>query len=235
MRIVAISDTHNQHYRFTESIPECDILIHAGDFTGRGTELECITFMQWFNSLAQAKHKVFIAGNHDKWMQKSGFRQKNLELLGLNKIQYLMDSSIEIQGVQIYGTPWTPFFYDWAFQGLEMKEFLGYDYEGGPGRYAVSEPNYPLLSEVYGKIPKADIVICHGPPSKTTICNADDSRPCGSDELYLALIQTQPKYCISGHIHEGYGKDTIGNTICYNVSSLGRDYRTPNPITTFEF
>jgi predicted phosphodiesterase len=35
MKICAISDTHNQHSEL--KIPECDILIHAGDFTNNGT------------------------------------------------------------------------------------------------------------------------------------------------------------------------------------------------------
>ena len=45
VKIVCISDTHNQHKQV--EIPECDILIHAGDFTGRGTEHEIQDFAQW--------------------------------------------------------------------------------------------------------------------------------------------------------------------------------------------
>lgn len=34
MKLVVISDTHGQHDKLT--IPECDVLIHCGDFTPDG-------------------------------------------------------------------------------------------------------------------------------------------------------------------------------------------------------
>ena len=46
MKIVAFSDTHNLH-RQTQ-IPEGDILIHAGDFTDRGTLDEVHDFLDYF-------------------------------------------------------------------------------------------------------------------------------------------------------------------------------------------
>ena len=62
VRVVCISDTHN---RFRElSIPDGDILIHAGDITRRGYLAELKDFNDWLLSLPH-KHKVVIAGNHE--------------------------------------------------------------------------------------------------------------------------------------------------------------------------
>lgn len=47
MKIVHISDTHSQHRQLTR-LPDADILVHSGDFTMNGSELEAIDFMNWF-------------------------------------------------------------------------------------------------------------------------------------------------------------------------------------------
>ena len=61
-RIVCISDTHNRFRELT--IPEGDILIHAGDITSRGYVAELKDFNEWLITLPH-EHKVVIAGNHE--------------------------------------------------------------------------------------------------------------------------------------------------------------------------
>jgi predicted phosphodiesterase len=46
MRIVAISDTHNRHEAI--AVEPCDLLLHAGDVTARGTLAELAAFLAWF-------------------------------------------------------------------------------------------------------------------------------------------------------------------------------------------
>lgn len=46
MRIVLISDTHNQHEGL--ALPPGDTLIHAGDISGCGNAQEVRSFEQWF-------------------------------------------------------------------------------------------------------------------------------------------------------------------------------------------
>ena len=45
IRIVVISDTHTKHYKMT--IPDGDILIHAGDFTYGGKTAEIRGFIDF--------------------------------------------------------------------------------------------------------------------------------------------------------------------------------------------
>jgi 3',5'-cyclic AMP phosphodiesterase CpdA len=68
MKIVCISDLHNYFDKL--EIPECDILICAGDLTGLGTMREIIAFNNWISNIKQAKHRIVIAGNHDWLFQK---------------------------------------------------------------------------------------------------------------------------------------------------------------------
>ena len=102
MRITFISDTHGQHAKL--QIPEdTDILVHAGDVSGRGQLSEVKDFVDWFTELP-FRHKIFIAGNHDFLMEKNpgAFR----ELLN-DKIIYLENEAVEVEGIRFWGSPVT--------------------------------------------------------------------------------------------------------------------------------
>jgi Icc-related predicted phosphoesterase len=62
MKLVCISDTHNQHNRI--KLPDGDVLVHAGDFTNAGTKKEAFDFIEWF-ACQPHQHKVLVHGNHD--------------------------------------------------------------------------------------------------------------------------------------------------------------------------
>jgi 3',5'-cyclic AMP phosphodiesterase CpdA len=71
VRIVAISDTHYDHYKIDISKwPSADIFIHAGDFTITSTRQEFADFRQFLSKLPY-KHKIVIAGNHDFGLEAS--------------------------------------------------------------------------------------------------------------------------------------------------------------------
>ena len=50
------------------SIPDGDVLIHAGDFCSEGESVEARSFGEFFRSLPH-RHKVVIAGNHDRCLE----------------------------------------------------------------------------------------------------------------------------------------------------------------------
>lgn len=140
MRLVCISDTHNTHK--TLNIPRGDILIHAGDATGQGTSLEVNRFLAWFSTRPH-RHKILVAGNHDWLFQHDP--DGAAQLLRANPgITYLQDSGVEIEGVKFWGSPWQPWFCDWAFN---------------------LPRNGPALRQVWNKIPlDTEVLITHGPP-----------------------------------------------------------------------
>ena len=133
MKIVFISDTHGKHEILTSKaynniLGEGDILVHAGDCTNVGKTHEIKQFLDWFSD-TPFKHKVFIAGNHD-W----GF-ETNHDIAPEYKekgVHYLFDNMVEIDGVKIYGSPWQPEFYDWAFN-LPRGEKLAEKWAQIPG------------------------------------------------------------------------------------------------------
>lgn len=202
-KIVLISDTHNLHSKIT--IPECDILIHAGDATGRGTLQEVSSFLYWL-SQQPAKHKVAIPGNHDWLFDTDPFMAKNL-LSQYSDIVMLNDELKEVMGLKIYGSPVTPRFFDWAFNADEDD-----------------------LYETWSKIPDGiDILVTHGPP-KGVLDITQDGDSVGCPILAAEIMyRIKPKYHIFGHIHEGYGQQKIEGITYINASTCNRKYQPVNP------
>ena len=177
-KIVCLSDTHNCSEQII--VPDGDILIHAGDATIRGTIDEIILFNEWFANLPHT-YKVFVAGNHDWLFETNNSYARN----SLDKsIIYLQDSWVEIGGLKIYGSPWQPRFFDWAFNLMRGAE----------------------LAEKWKLIPDdTDILITHGPPFGIL-----DDVPrqyfienTGCEELRKRVETIKPKLHIFGHIHGG--------------------------------
>ena len=87
-----VADTHCKHRELT--LPECDVLIHCGDFCSFEQEdqktLDDVDV--WFAE-APAKHVVCVGGNHDFLLQSREFRFAHATLLE--------DSLVEIDGLQM--------------------------------------------------------------------------------------------------------------------------------------
>ena len=72
----------------------------------------------------------------------------------------------------------------------------------------------------YKKIPEdIDILLTHGPPFKygSIMHNGKDI---GCPHLLQRVQKIKPLAHIYGHIHEGYGVRTDGNTLFFNASSM---------------
>lgn len=205
MKIVCLSDTHNCNEEIT--VPDGDILIHSGDATIRGTEYEVEEFLQWYSSLSH-KHKIFVAGNHD-WLYETDNRFARLLTANFD-IKYLQDSFIEIEGLKIYGSPWQPRFYDWAFNLNRGDE----------------------LAEKWKLIPDdTDILITHGPPNGILdeVPRFYGMEKTGCEELIKKIKEIRPKLHIFGHIHSGYGQTEKFGVKFVNASTCDEHYEPTQP------
>jgi Icc-related predicted phosphoesterase len=199
MRIVCLSDTHNLHDRIR--VPEGDLLLHAGDATNRGTEKEVSAFTDWLAAQPH-RHKVVVAGNHDFLFE----RQPGVARAHVHGAVYLQDDAVEIEGIRIWGSPWQPEFYDWAF----------------------NLPRGAALREKWDLIPEGtDVLITHGPPQG--VRDGVDGRPEGCADLLEAVRRVRPRLHLFGHIHEGYGREERDGTTFVNASICDRGYRPVNP------
>ena len=79
MRLVLLSDTHG--LRREISIPDGDVLAHAGDFCSEGEAVEARSFGEFFRGLP-FRHKVVIVRNHAALASRE-------EIPGRNSVQAL--------------------------------------------------------------------------------------------------------------------------------------------------
>jgi Icc-related predicted phosphoesterase len=199
MRFVFLSDTHGLLDRV--KVPDGDVLVHCGDATAYGGEEALQIFGQAFSELPH-KYKIFVPGNHDVFFEKNPNRARKL----MKGCQVLIDRSVQIQGVRIYGSPYTTLFMDWAF--MESERFL--------------EARFARISK------DTQVLITHGPPQNILDTN-DTGRTCGSWPLAEA-VEKLPELRIHafGHIHEAYGTLTLGKTKFINCSVVDEYYNLVN-------
>jgi len=204
MEITFISDTHTKHYELTNDLPGGPIIIHCGDISSRGRKWEVQEFLDWFSSLPYT-HKIFIAGNHDFHFEKESTKDTIPIPEG---VHYLCDSSVTIEGIKIYGSPWQPWFFDWAFN--------------------LPRNGFGLMSK-WEAIPEdTDILVVHGPPKGILDVVARGGENVGCELLRDRLLEINPKIVSFGHIHEAYGMEKIGDTLYINASSLDLRYEYTN-------
>jgi len=203
-KIVALSDTHGMHSQMSP-LPKGDVIVHAGDFTNIGSPQDTIQFLKWFNDL-EYKARILVAGNHDLLCEDDPKFFKTM-LDQFPQITYLQDSGAIIQGINFYGSPFTPKFFDWAFM-LERD----------------------VIQTKWNKIPSnTDVLITHGPPYGylDTVFNPRTSEydeHVGCKELTKAIEKVKPKVHICGHLHDGHGTAKLGTTDIHNVSICTDSY-----------
>lgn len=216
-KIVAISDLHGN---LIDIDKEGDILIISGDIcpsfdhslTFQKKWIES-SFRAWVESLYNNFNSiVFIAGNHDFIFQAG------IKIDWNERVQYICDEMLDVDGISIYGTPWTSIFHDWAFM-LDDDQLDG---------------KFEMIPE------NLDILVTHGPAygmSDTVLQYSSRSKEkLGSRSLKKHILRAKPRCHIFGHIHSGNHKEDIlihkdgKYTKFVNVSILDERYEvTYNP------
>lgn len=203
MRLVLISDTHGLHDKI-KNMPEGDVLVHAGDFMNSGTDLrEIVSFNRWLGQ-QPFKHRVVCAGNHDKYFEFDPGTARDL----LTNADYLENAEITIEGVRLWGSPYTPEFLNWAFM----------------------YPRGTAATRYWGSIPQhLDVLITHGPPLGVLDQIAPDEVHLGCAELLDAVRSKKPKVHLFGHIHGGAGELEREGVHFVNAAHLNERYEPEHP------
>ena len=204
IKIVVASDTHGIHRKL--KIPKCNIFIYCGD-AGITSYQKLVDFNNWLGTL-DATYIIVVAGNHDAACELYG--RDDCKLFFTNAI-YLENESIEIEGIKIWGSPYSMIFNNWSFMA-----------------------NDDYLSHIWDYIPDdTNIVITHGPAFG--LLDQVGWQNEGSQSLRKRIDEIKPKYHISGHIHEAYGayKREFTTQICASI--LDEYYQLKNEPVVFEY
>jgi len=209
MRITFISDTHSKHTQITQDLPGGDLLLHSGDMSSMGYDYEITNFLKWFSGLDNYTNKVFIAGNHDWGFEDNPQWCKEMIELYDDKLDYLQDNLLVIgkdynTAIKVYGSPWQPEFYDWAFN---------------------LPRNGTELAEKWSQIPEdTDILLTHGPAWGYVDTILGQTQHLGCELLAERIKVVKPKIHVCGHIHSGRGYVFDGTTHYINASVLSERY-----------
>lgn len=200
LKIVIVSDTHCELSQL--KIPDGDIFIHCGDWSYLGQQPELIKFGRDLRKLPH-KHKIIIPGNHDLtldfWHEK--FHKDAKKWLKLDDRSHLLiNSCIELEGLNFVGSSMIPKIGNWAFGYSELKK-----------------------QHFYNHIDNVDILITHSPPKGIM-----DEEGYGCPVLLDFVNRVKPKIHCFGHCHEGYGKLQINDTLFINAASMNRGYKLAN-------
>ncbi len=199
MLVCLISDTHI--FQRNLEIPECDLLLHSGDFTLNGGLTQTEKFAIWFAE-QPARYKVVIPGNHDYLAEREPDRVR--AIIENDNTRLLIGESTEVLGLKIYGSPWTPWFMNWAYNFNKNDD----------GTQAQAH---------WDKIPDdTDILLTHGPPYKkhdrVNQPRHGEDPHVGCKQLLDRVLQVKPILSLFGHIHEGYGTSSNRDTYFCNAS-----------------
>lgn len=224
MKLTFISDTHTKERNLR--LPGGDVLIHGGDIMNSGWSYnDVINFLKWFESQPYDE-LIFIAGNHDRRFETDSPDIKNI-LEGFPTITYLQDDWVivgdsdphdpAVKTAKIYGSPWQPEFYSWAFNLPRRGD---------------------ALKERWDAIPEdTDILITHGPPQgHLDTSGAPYNEPLlGCELLRVRVDELKPKFHIFGHIHGGHGYKFHNGTHFINASVLNEQYEVVNDGVTLDW
>ena len=219
MKITTVSDTHGFHFGVERWIIDCaprspdekSLIIHAGDCTSLGTEAQFEQFCDWYGQLPFT-YKVLTPGNHDLVAEKMpGFVKEVAEKRG---IIYLDNSGCTVEGIKIWGSPFTPIYGRWAF----MK------------------PRDQMAS-VWEQIPDdTEILVTHGPAHRI-LDKVKEGQRVGCEALAARIEELKTKslrYHICGHIHEAHGMWARGDVSFINASICNL-YLVPVNIPPYSF
>ncbi|XP_052798146.1 metallophosphoesterase domain-containing protein 1-like [Mya arenaria] len=231
VRVVHISDTHMQHDDYKQNIPEGDILIHSGDFSQYSLKIflkrksrerqNLVSEMNSFFGSLPFKHKVLVPGNHEMCFSES---DKAFLESHLTEVIYLQDKSVQLEGLNIFGSPWTANrWYSYADSFTKKMS---------------------RLHRIWSEIPETtDILVTHMPPfcildlatkkfaglknlfgATEGLCDTcslvhAQSEHWGCRDLKKAVLKNiRPVVHMFGHVHEGNGVETVDGVTFSNAA-----------------
>lgn len=208
MKIVAISDTHQLHDRLT--VPDGDVLVHCGDFTNKGDLTPLRNFFNWFTRQPH-QHKVVIPGNHELGLDVGPMRVQKLSVVReyteqFTNLIYLENSETTIDGIKFYGSPITPYFFDWAWNVQRGSAIAAH----------------------WNKIPDdVQVLITHGPPHGildlvTDSLGRDPHQGCEDLRERIKHLRDL-KVHLFGHLHLEGGQSLVQDGVTFANAAMCDD------------
>lgn len=207
MKIIGFGDIHMATAMATK-IPEihkADLVLLNGDLTNYGSKRDAKIVLDEILKLNPNVLAQF--GNLDNQEINDYLEEVDLNLHGQAR---LIQRQVCVIGVG--GSNFTPFNTPSEFSERELFSIADKAFKQGVEFSALAEKLHKR------KIPL--ILISHAPPVDTNVDRLRSGRHVGSRAIRTIIEKYQPDLCLTGHIHEGKGFDSIDNTPIYNPGML---------------
>jgi Icc-related predicted phosphoesterase len=196
MKIIALPDLHgvvNHLETITGRLSAADLVLLVGDLTNAGgtADASCVV-----DAVRQYNESILaVPGNWDGPEVSAYLTQEGINIHRRNVI---------IDQIAFIGV------------GASLLSF-----NNTPNEVAESDFKMFLEEAVSGLGPSTlKVLVCHQPPIGTLTDEAWGNLHLGSKAIRAFIEDVQPLVCFAGHVHEGVGIDTIGNTKIINPGPL---------------
>ncbi|MDO8646892.1 MAG: metallophosphoesterase [Candidatus Diapherotrites archaeon] len=198
LKALVFGDIHSETEKVQELADKTsgqafELVLITGDFTNEGTLKFAEKTISIIEKAFPKARILAIPGNQDS--------KEIIEFLE-SKGASLHKKAVEFNGFEFIGIgggkPVNTFYRINAGE-LEAKKFF--------------KENYPASG-------KPVIVLTHTPPSGASIGKTATGIDLGLKALRETIEEKQPLLVICGHVHEAFGEDFIGKTLCINVGPL---------------
>jgi uncharacterized protein len=191
--------------RNIEGLASADLVIVTGDITNFGTRGDAKTVLN--DILSYNRNLLCLAGNLD-----NSDVNDYLEDLGMNLHgqAHMIKRRLCVFGVG--GSNPTPFRTPWEFSEETLYQIA---LEGHRQARELVDLAKPITGHT---IPM--LLVSHVPPYGTAIDCLRNGRHVGSKAIRKFIEQHSPELCVSGHMHEAKGADTLGTTRILNPGML---------------
>lgn len=215
MRIICLSDTHSFNERVGVLagddpepfgvIPDGDVLIHAGDLTDTGKPNEIFDAYAWLSKMPHERI-IVTPGNHDFGFEKIPELRRVLDGK-FKRVQTLIDEETMIGNMRVWGSPWQPWFHDWAYNFLP-----------GPAGERQAKDKWDEIPD------DTSILVVHG-PAYNILDRTLRGRYVGCPALRQRIDQLDMlRLFVCGHVHEAHGTQLVGSVLHVNASICDQLY-----------
>lgn len=213
MRLVCVSDTHGLYSEVVGGevqdlqLPAGNVLIHCGDFSAwEGKSRDCLRLKEWLQTVPSFTKTIIVPGNHDRLCEVAPALASTL--IG---IQIITHGRFMLGNTKCFGTSYQPQFGAWSFNRPPEQR-----------------------TAIFEEIPQdTELLVTHCPPFGHLDRVHGESQ---GDKILAERIAQLPalKYVIFGHIHEGYGQETVNGITYINCSLLNERYELKNKPTVID-
>lgn len=215
MKIVALSDVHNRWHNLV--IPECDLLISAGDYSFHGEPHVVKSFHEWLN-IQPAREIISVQGNHETGVEENFDKAKQIAFDACPRAYFMDEGLVELNKIKIWCSAITPNFFNWAWNRARGEEI---------------RKHWDLIPD------DTNILVTHGPPhgilDMTYFVDGTPRDQVGCQDLLEVVKRIKPDLHVFGHIHRSHGQHHEDGTSFYNVAICDDMYCPTNPITEIDY